>query len=631
MYFKFRLLVLFSFYFLLSFECTANDPIKFGKIELDELKGKIYEPDTSACAVVLCNYGYFDSRQFKFILTRRIKILKKEGVQYGEYVFNGGGNVIVRGKTYNLENGEIIEDKLKNESIFKERVINQVYRNRVAMPNVKVGSIIDIEITQSGLPSIFSFQEKIPVKYAEILLEPNTSIEFRKRYSGYIKLTNEGDYRFKAENVPAFKTEPYMDSEENYISKLEFDILRVSVPGFYKSFTSTWTDVDKYFREHVYFGQILYAGSDYLSDLSNELKAKYSNQLDLTKAAYEAIKSISWNKSETLYPSTNILGSIYKKKVANSAEINMMLYHLLSRLGIQVAPVVLSTRSNGFLNEYVPSLSKFNYMIVCAVIDEKDYLMDATEKYLPFGLLPERCLNGIGRIFNEKENGSRWVMLDTEKKENRLSAYDLNLGDDLTLSGNFKVSRIDYDAYNFRCKFKNYASEESFINEMESQYPGLTIKDYKISKIDSVNFSTNEEYNIEIKNRVMKSNNLILINPFLFEQLIENPYKLEERKYPINFPYLSTQTLITKITIPNSLTFYEIPQPISIVLPNNEGVATINYSSRENILVVIYKLQINKKLFIPEEYGTIQELYAQIIKKQTQPVILKPALNVTKP
>jgi len=67
------------------------------------------------------------------------------------------------------------------------------------------------------------------------------------------------------------------------------------------------------------------------------------------------------------------------------------------------------------------------------------------------------------------------------------------------------------------------------------------------------------------------------------------------------------------------------------VLPNNEGVATINYSTRENILVVIYKLQINKKLFIPEEYGTIQELYAQIIKKQTQPVILKPALNVTKP
>jgi hypothetical protein len=631
MHFKLPLFFVLLFCVIISSKSTASDPVKFGKIEIEEFKDLVYAPDTSASAVVLCNYGYFDSRGFKFILTRRVKILKKEGVNYAEYVFGGGSNVLVRGKTYNLVNGEIVEDKLKTESIFKERVIDQYYRNRVAMPNVKVGSIIDIEISQPGLPGEFRFQERIPVKHAELVLETNSSIEFRKKYVGYIPLTNVGSDIFKAENVPAFKPEPFMDSEENYITKFEFDLLRVSIPGYIKSFTSTWADVDKILRDHPNLGMLLNSGSGYLSDLSDEIARKYSNQLDRTKAAYEAIKSINWNKSESLYPSTNALGTVFKKQVGNSADINMMLIHLLNRMDIEVSPVVLSTRSNGFLNEYFPSLRKLNYLIVCATIDGKDYLMDGTEKYLPFGMLPDRCLNGSGRIFGKKmDDEGRWVTLTTDRKENSFTIYELNLKDDLTLSGKLKMSRTDYGALNFRCEFSNNASDESYINKLESQNPGLTIKDYKISGIDSLDLPASEDYDVEIKNKVESTNGIIMINPFFYNQLTENPHKLEERKYPINFPYLTAQTHITKITIPDNLAFSEIPKPISIVLPENSGVATINYLAQENSLTVLYKLQINKKLFLPEEYETIKELYAQIIKKQTQPVIIKSSADVSK-
>jgi hypothetical protein len=631
MHFKLPLFFVLLFCVIVSSKSTASDPIKFGKIEIEEFKDLVYASDTSASAVVLCNYGYFSSRDFRFVLTRRVKILKKEGVAYAEYVFRGGEGVIIKGKTYNLEDGKIIEDKLKSESIFKERVIDHYYRNRIAMPNVKVGSIIDIEITQPGFPGEFRFQESIPVKHAEIMLETSPLIEFRKRYTGYIKLNMVDNDRFTADDVPAFKPEPFMDSEENYITKFEFDLLRVSIPGYYKSFTSVWTDVDKYLRDHSNFGQILISGTGYLSDLSDEIKGKYTGQLERAKAAYEVIKSIRWDKRESLFPSTNLLSQVYKKKVGNSAEINMMLYHLLSRMDIEVAPVVLSTRSNGLLSEYFPSLEKLDYMVVCATIDGTDYLLDGTEKYLPFGMLPERCLNGSGRIFYKKEElGSRWVNLETDKRETKLSAYDLSLDKDLTLNGNFKISRTDYGAFNFRCKLREYASDESYINEIESQCPGLSIKDYKISRIDSIDISTNEEYLVDIKNKVERTNDLIMINPFLFEQLTENPCKLEERIYPISLPYLKAQTHITKIIIPDNFIFAEIPRSISIALPDNKGGATINYSSQGNTLVVMQRIQINNKLFLPDEYETIKELYAQIIKKQTQPVIIKTSADVSK-
>lgn len=607
----------------------AKEPVKFGKIGIEEFNEKVYAPDTSASAVILCQYGHFDALQFQFVFLRRIKILKKEGVQYAEYAFRGGDDVTVRGKTFNLENGTIVEDKLKNESVFRERIIENYYRIRVAMPNVKVGSIIDIETTQSGLPPVFRFQERIPVKLSQIDLESDQRIEFRKRMVGYINTVKIGIDSYKAENVPAFKTEPYMSSEENYISKFEFDLLRISLPNYYKSYTSTWEDVDKYFSQNADFGEIIFSPAGYLSDLSDELEKKYTDPLERTKAAYEAIKSVNWNKSEWLYPGNNLLSSAYKKKNANSAELNMMLCQLLNRLDIKATPVVLSTRSNGILNEFFPSLEKINYVIVCATIEGKDYLMDATEKYLPFGMLPERCLNNSGRTFNKAGEG-RWISLNSERKSKTSTVYDLSLGDDLILKGKIQKSRSEYSAFDFRKKYREFASDESFISDMENKSSGLMIKDYKISRIDSLDLSTLEEYTIEMKNNVEHVNGLIVINPYYYNQITENPFKLENREYPVEFPNQINESLITKIAIPENYVPEQIPKPISIRLPDNGATATIVYFFSGNVLLVRYVLQINKLLFLPDEYGSLKEFYNQIIKSQSQPIILKQAPDAAK-
>jgi hypothetical protein len=623
-------IIAFIFIFtVIGIKASAKEPIKFGKIEIEEFNVKVYAPDTSASAVILCQYGYFDATRFEFIFLRRVKILKKGGVQYADYNLRGGDDVNVRGKTYNLENGVIVEDKLKNESVFRERIIEKYYRIRIAMPNVKVGSIVDIEITQSGLPSVFRFQERIPVKLAQLDLENNPKVEFRKRMLGYINVAKIGFDNYKAENVPAFKTEPYMSSEENYISKFEFDLLRISLPNYYKTFTSSWQDVDKYFCHNPNFGEVIFSSGGYLSDLSNDLEKKYSDPLERTKAACEAIKSVNWNKSEWLYPSNNLLSSAYKKKDANSAELNMMLCQLLNRMDITATPVIMSTRENGILNEFFPSLEKINYVIVCATIDGKDYLMDPTEKYLPFGMLPERCLNNSGRTFNKAGEG-RWVSLNSEKKDATLTVYDLSLADGLVLTGKMQKSRNGYSAFDFRKEFKEFASDENFINDMESNNSGLIIKDYKISNIDSLDQATLEDYDTEIKNRVENVNGLISINPYFYDQSTENPFKLENREYPVEFPYKINESIITKILVPENYVPEQIPKPVSIKLPDNDASATVSYSFSGNTLLVRYVMQINKLLFLPNEYELLREFYNQIIKTQAKPIILKQVTNAAK-
>jgi len=116
---------------------AQKEPIKYGKVNKADLEMKVYPLDTSAAAVILCDYGYFDSRQFRFYRTLRIKIFKKEGLDWANKTFPGDSKGDIRGITFNLDGDKIVETKLKNESIFRERVTDDYYRTRVAMPNVK--------------------------------------------------------------------------------------------------------------------------------------------------------------------------------------------------------------------------------------------------------------------------------------------------------------------------------------------------------------------------------------------------------------------------------------------------------------------------------------------------------------
>ncbi|MFZ4726525.1 MAG: hypothetical protein ACOYMD_13905, partial [Paludibacter sp.] len=144
---------------------SQKAPMTFGKVDNADLEMKFYPADSSAIAVVLCNYGFYDFTEFKFVHQMRIKILKEEGKVRGDFFVPAAEKTVVRGQTVNIENGVPVVTKLKKESIFIERIIKDVYRARVAMPNVKVGSVLDVEFFYEGFPYIWTFEETIPVRW----------------------------------------------------------------------------------------------------------------------------------------------------------------------------------------------------------------------------------------------------------------------------------------------------------------------------------------------------------------------------------------------------------------------------------------------------------------------------------
>ena len=155
-----------------SFQLQAQKPpVKFGDVSIEELKMKRYDKDTTASAIVLCDYGesrieYQQGKGFsvKFERVRRVKIFSKEGYVWGNFsipIYKSGTNeedlTTLKAITYNLENGKIVESKLKNEAIFTEEADKNTKIVKFALPNVKEGSVIEILYKVSS-PFTFNFQ-----------------------------------------------------------------------------------------------------------------------------------------------------------------------------------------------------------------------------------------------------------------------------------------------------------------------------------------------------------------------------------------------------------------------------------------------------------------------------------------
>ncbi len=613
--------LLVLFFLSISFVHAEKDPMKFGKVNIEDLKMTEYAADPSAPAVVLCSYGYYDNMNYQFVHLMRVKIFKKEGYDFATRKFPTGDKSSVRGKTFNLVDGKIVAEKLSNKSVFREKIMDNYYMVSVAMPNVKEGSIIDLEIKYTGFPTVWYFQEEIPVVWSELRIEPLDYVSYRKNYFGYVPLTINQSSRWVAKDVPAFKKEPYMDSKENYIAKFEFDITEIAIPGYYyKEYAKTWNGLSQILMESPDFGETLKSGF-FLNKVAKQIKAENQSDSDKLKAAVDFVKTIDFNGEDRCFATINNLGSIYADKIGNSADLNIMLTRLLQKLDFEAKPVVLSTKDNGRLSYNFPSIRRLNYVLAYVKVNGKFILVDATDNLLPYNLIPERCLNGKGRMVDP--DSSKWVDLETGGKFKELVYYDLRLNEDLSLSGNLSHRRNSYAAHRFRKKMEQFADVDEYAESLTEKYPGLQIENIEIKNLDNIDQPVSDKYEVNITDRVFEMDSTLYLQLALFEKIEENPFKAKKRIYPVDFGVPIERAGIVKVAIPDNFKIVEVPKSVKLALPNNAASFVFNVVQIGNTLTLQYKLRVNKTMFMITEYPDLKAFYNEVIKKESEPLVLK--------
>ncbi|MDT8346663.1 MAG: DUF3857 domain-containing protein, partial [Flavobacteriaceae bacterium] len=215
---------------------------KYGKINKEELEENQHPEDSDAGAAVLYHSAHLTMSYdrgfwYHMEIKKRIKIYNKSGYDkavidlpyyYGTATKNRENITKIKAETYNLVDGKVKSERIKNSDIFEEEINSNWHTKKFTLPNIQDGSIIEYSYTYTSphinkLPR-FNFQEDIPVNQVFYQVEVPEFIGYKELYRGFHKVDRDSKqydgelagaglskittYKYFAESVPKLKDEP---------------------------------------------------------------------------------------------------------------------------------------------------------------------------------------------------------------------------------------------------------------------------------------------------------------------------------------------------------------------------------------------------------------------------------------
>jgi hypothetical protein len=620
-----------------------KSPIKYGSIPMEDLTMTVYDKDSSAAAVVLAAYGdaYIQLISGRgpvmfFEKHMRIKILNKNGLGWADAaipLFHTSSAeekiVSLKGTTYNLENGKIVETKLNEEVLFKEKFNKYINLVKFAFSNVREGSVIEYSYKVSSdffvnFPS-WQFQYRIPVLHSEYWARIPDFLEYQQYMAGYLPVTkyevlpkNTADFQVNAYHwtmteVPAFKAEPYMTNENDYMSGINFAL------GFIRGqdIMGTWEKLNERLLQDEDFGLTI-KGSGFLKKVVENITAGITDPLAKVTAIHNYVKqNYEWDGYNDLVAYD--LKDVVEAKKGSSGDLNLMLASMLKKADIDVDPVILSTRDHGFIRKQAPMTRQFNYVVCLVQLGDKSIWLDATEKNLPVNMLPKRCLNGEGLIISATKHG--WIYLETKTKARKIISADLQLADNGEMQGKLQINHDGYDGLEMRNTFVK-KGEQKYLKDLIGSRD-WTVNNSTFENVRELDKAVKETHELKIADHVTVSGDVLYVNPFVTDQFEANPFVLENRTYPVDFGSMTEKMYLLKIAIPENYVVDEIPQSKVLVLPGNAAKFTYNVVQNGNVISVTSNFQVNRNIFVQNDYPNLREFYSQVVAKQTEQIVLK--------
>ncbi len=633
---------------------AQKHPVKFGKIEMPEMEMTSYEADPDADGVYLVKYAYstyVSGTDDIYLLTEnhiRIKILDARAIDdlatlslrlYKSASGKKEEITLWKASTFNLENGEIVEVKADKSAIFEEKINSNNDLFRINMPAVREGSVLDITYNVRsdfyGYLEPWVFQTEYPVKYSEIqLLIPEIfewnfylrgfGIPFTKSKSEPTNTTSLGyasTYgNWIAENIPAAKDEPYVSNMDNYVSRIEFDLSKLTIPGrVYRDLSASWNVISRNLTEDPEFGGYLRT-KNFMEEEMARAATQFENETERTDHIYALVQEhMKWNENKSIF-TKNSIETVWQAKNGNSAEINLLLVNMLQKAGIQAFPVLCSTVENGFMTR--PDLNTMNYVFAYVQIGDKHIYLDATDKHLPAGMLPRRSLNRTGMLYLGEDQGSMIdVVPPATHKENTLAI--LNLSEDGSLQGSVKTQYYGYAAFTLRKEFEEQTLEEKkkeLSDELKAEISLMEYENLDSLKANSVVETIQLSFDFQEMGQMADR---IYFTPMMQFRMEENPFKDETRMFPIEFPFSNEEQVVVTINLPEGYVLEEAPKALSVSLPEGGGKFLFKVESFDKVIQLFTQLTIKKTYFNAEDYALLKQFFEMVIAKEAEPIVLK--------
>jgi hypothetical protein len=618
----------------------ASDIPKFGNIQKSELELKFcdFEKDASAMILYKTNDVYLLDNSTIQDIKVRIKIFSDKAESYSNIKIKYDPEVEetiedIKGTTYNLVDGKIIETVLKKDAIFNEDGIGGDNAKIFAMPAIKKGCVFEykyrIKRRYSILFPSWYFQDKLPTLICRYTSLIPPAFQLRDRQFVNLPIEKEKNERgdgtelkYTMRKLPGLQDEIFMSSPYDYLQTIHFELVEFSSRNKQNYFFEpSWEKVLLSMKEGLI--------ANYFYDLLDRRifdDKNYYDSLELIKSPIEKLNFIyhyvrsnmTWNFSETFY-SIRGLKHAWQNKKGSRGEINLILYNLLKQEGFKVYPILTSTKEAGGINKFYPTIRQFNTMITEIQIDNQIYYLDASSKKCPYTIIPPELNYTLGYKILPKSY--EWVEIKSINRNYKNTSIILAELDEVNsaLKGDIQFSSIDYA----RLRQSEILSlgKGKYIDSMIYLKNGLSIEDINLKNEE--NESNPLIQTLHFKQQLQKTDDYLFFNLNYIPEFNKNPLLTETRYSDIDFDYFQNYSSRGTISIPSTFKIESMPQNTTILMPDSSISAKRIITFDEGILSYKIDIEYNRLNYPLEAYAILKDFYKKMYDMLNENIVIK--------
>jgi len=546
-----------------------------------------------------------------------------------------------------MEDGKPVITKLDKSQIFKQTVDKYRSAYVFTMPNVKPGSVIDYKYTwtcndDGFLPSWF-FQEKVPVRYSELdtsipeyyyfstktnFLTPYT-VNQSSAGNGTLMIENNTiSYNTQVQkrvmvNVPSLADEPFMTSVNDNLRHISFVMTSFRPPmGFVKNMNDSWAKVGGYLADDEDFGLQLKRKLSGEDDLIAKTKALKTDDEKIAFLFNQVKSTMKWNGDDDWY-TLDGTSKAWDNKTGNSTEINLILYHLLKKSGVDAYPMVVSTREHGKVNPVYPFINQFNRGVVYIPVDStKRYILDATDKYNIYSETPWELLNSSGLYINPDKKTYDLISLVKSDPVRQSVFISAQIKPDGKLDGTADISNYSYKRKEKVSRYKK-DGEQKYIDYLKDNDNNLKISAIKMDNldVDTLPLIEHINFNLDLNG---SDDNYIYVNPNVFTSLHKNPFINDTRATDVDFGCQNALTISASYKLPAGYKVDVLPKNISMTTPDQSVIfRRIMGQQEDGSIVVRYVILYKKSIYFKEDYADFHEFFKKMYEMLNEQIVLK--------
>lgn len=547
----------------------------------------------------------------------------------------------IEASSFSFENNKYVEKKVEkftekddlNGSFYDDtKKLNYVY------PNLKKGSKSKLNYSQKiknpRFLMPFYFGEYYPIKKNKVVIiaDKEVNLEFRKfnisddkiKFTKEEKrkkviytwlLNNQIAYEYES-NAPSFKTflphiVPIITS---YKSKKETKKVLGEISDLYGWYYSLVKDIN------------IEDPNKELVALVTKITANKKTELEKVKAIYYwAQKNIKYIAFE--YALGGFIpresNEVFRKKYGDCKDNSSILYRMLEIAGIKGNLTWIGTRKIPYTYKEAPTPIVDNHMILSYENNGRTYYLDATGRYIKFGI-PTSFIQGKEALVSYgKDFKIKKVPVVNAKKSAIIDVTNIKIENGSVL-GSSKTTISGYTKIDFFQSLENVKTQtklKQFYNSMfEKGNNKFLISSFKETNKYHYDNDFTVDYDFEIKNYSKKLGDEIYINLNLNKDL--SFYKTDKkREQAIEYDYKRSFTYTTKLEIPLNYKIDYLPENVKV--SNDFMTCEITYQVKGNNIIYNQNIVLNFLILSLEQQKEVNKQIKKIEKNYKEIVVLK--------